>query len=320
MVQADRVPWVRFKPNWDVTRLRQAAYVGDWVWYRADTLSRLGGLDAAQAGAEEYYYQLRLAEVNGRVVRLPETLFNRAPLSRRDNIPSTEFGPRAIEMVRRHLERSNLPAVVEQGQHLGLFRHSRVVADPGTSIVLLCDGAEITSVDRWMNELLSGGVLTGRIVLAGAALPAPTARYLTAVHEQEATLGEKVQAVPPHADLTASRALQAALARVTSEHVAIVDARAQMVVPAWLNALRALYGGSGGGAGGRPRPGASDGGPEAALGAGADRHRRGYAARRRAFFRRSRSGRLARGGPGGERGGACRGAGEARGAGRLVDA
>ncbi len=112
MVQADKGPWVRFKPNWDVTRLRQAAYLGDWVWYRADTLSRLGGFDAAQAGAEEYDYQLRLAEANGRVVRLPETLFTRAPLSRRDNVPSTEFGPRAVEMVRRHLERSGIPAVV----------------------------------------------------------------------------------------------------------------------------------------------------------------------------------------------------------------
>ena len=239
MVRADKGPWVRFKPNWDVTRLRQAAYMGDWVWYRADTLSRLGGLDGAQAGAEEYDYQLRVAEANGRVVRLPETLFNRAPLSRRDNIPSTEFGPRAVEMVRRHLERSGIPAVVEPRQHLGLFRHQRVVADPGTSVVLLCDGAEIVAVDRWMNELLGGGALTGLIVLAGAALPVPTARYLTAVREQEATLGAQVRAVPPCADLTASLALQAALAMVTTEHVAIVDARAQAMAPHWLAPLRA---------------------------------------------------------------------------------
>ena len=239
MVRADKGPWVRFKPNWDITRLRQAAYVGDWVWYRADTLSRLGGLDGAQAGAEEYDYQLRLAEANAQVVRLPETLFNRAGLSRRDNIPSTEFGPRAVEMVRQHLERSGVPAEVESREYLGLFRHQRVVADPGTSVVLLCDGAEIAAVDRWMNELLSGGALTGPIVLAGGTLPAATARYLTAVCEQETTLGAQVRAVPPHADLTASLALQAALALVTSEHVAIVDARAQATAPHWLAPLRA---------------------------------------------------------------------------------
>jgi len=238
MVQADKGPWVRFKPNWDLTRLRQAAYVGDWVWYRTDTLHRLGGLDAAQAGAEEYDYQLRLGEANGRVVRLPETLFNRASLSRRDNIPSTEFGPRAVEMVRRHLERSGLPAAVEPREHLGLFRHQRTVADPGTSVVLLCDGAEIGAVDRWMNELLTGGALAGPIVLAGAALPAATARYLTAVFEQEATLGAQVRAVPPRADLTGATALQAALALVTSEHVAIIDARAQATAPQWLASLR----------------------------------------------------------------------------------
>jgi hypothetical protein len=238
MVQTQKGPWVRFKPNWDVTRLRQAAYLGDWVWYRADTLSRLGGFDAAQAGAEEYDYQLRLAEVNGRVERLAETLFNRAQLSRRDNIPSTAFGPRAVEMVRRHLERSLIPAAVEPREHLGLFRHQRVVADPGTSVVLLCDGAEIAAVDRWMNELLTGGALTGPIVLAGAGLPPATSRYLTAVFEQEATLGAQVRAVPPQADLTPALALQAALALVMSEHVAIIDARAQATAPQWLEALR----------------------------------------------------------------------------------
>jgi hypothetical protein len=237
-VQADQGPWVRFKPNWDVTRLRQAAYVGDWVWYRADTLNRLGGFDAAQAGAEEYGYQLRLAEAEARVVRLPETLFTRAQLSRRDNVPSTEFGPRAVEMVRGHLERSGMAAVVEPREHLGLFRHNRVVFDPGTSIVLLCDGAEIPALDRWMKELLTGGVLSGPIVLAGAELLDPTSRYLTAVFEQAATLGEQVRAVPPHADLTPAGALQAALALVTTEYVAIVDARAQATTPHWLEDLR----------------------------------------------------------------------------------
>ena len=238
-VQADKGPWVRFKPNWDVTRLRQAAYVGDWVWYRTDTLNRLGGFDAAQAGAEEYGYQLRLAEADGRVVRLPEVLFTRAQLSRRDNVPSTEFGPRAVEMVRRHLERSGIPAEVESREHLGLFRHNRVVADPGTSIVLLCDGAELVDVNRWMNELLTERVLSGPVVLTGAALPAATLRYLTAVAAQETSLGGMVRVVPPRADLTQAGALQAALALVTTEHVAIVDARVQAQAPHWLEALRA---------------------------------------------------------------------------------
>ncbi len=238
-VQTDNGAWIRFKPNWDVTRLRQAAYLGDWVWYRADTLSRLGGFDGARAGVEEYDYQLRLAEAEGRVARLPEALFTRAALSRRDNVPSTAFGPRALEAVRQHLDRQGIPATVEPRQHLGLFRHGRVVADPGTSIVLLCDGAEIATLDRWTTELLTSAVLTGPIVLAGAGLPEATVRYLSAIVAQQATLGEKVRAVPPRADLTPAGALQAALALVPTEHVAIVDVHAQAATPGWLNALRA---------------------------------------------------------------------------------
>ena len=79
IVPSDGGAWVRHKPAWDITRLRQAAYIGDWVWYRGETLRRLGGFDAARAGAEEYDYQLRLAETGARVVRLPEALFTRAP-------------------------------------------------------------------------------------------------------------------------------------------------------------------------------------------------------------------------------------------------
>ncbi len=237
-VQTDTGAWVRFKPNWDVTRLRQAAYLGDWVWYRADTLSRLGGLDAERAGVEEYDYQLRLAEADGRAVRLPEALFTRAKLSRRDNVPSTVFGPRALEAVREHLERQGIPAVVEPRANLGLFQHRRDVDDPGTSIILLCDGAEIAALDRWMNGLLTTSVMTGPVVLAGAELPAPTARYLTAVADQEATLGQTVRAVQPHADLTPAGALAAALALVTTAHVAIIDARALPMTQGWLASLR----------------------------------------------------------------------------------
>ncbi len=53
IVEGENGAWVRHKPGWDVTRLRQAAYIGDWVWYRAETLRRLGGFNPARAGAED---------------------------------------------------------------------------------------------------------------------------------------------------------------------------------------------------------------------------------------------------------------------------
>jgi hypothetical protein len=237
-VQNDNGAWIRFKPGWDVTRLRQAAYIGDWVWYRSATLRRLGGFSAAAAGAEEYDYQLRLAEHAPMVRRLAEALFTRAPLSRRDNIPSTVFGERASEAVREHLARAGIPAVVAPRQHLGLFRHERAVADPGTSTILLCSGADVPMLDRWLKDLLSNFVQTGPIILAGAALSPQVEHYLAQVAEQTEALEGKVLAVRPQPGLTEAGALAQAMALAGGELVAVLDARLLPATPDWMVALR----------------------------------------------------------------------------------
>ncbi len=238
VVPRDGNPWVRHKPAWDITRLRQSPFPGDWVWYRAETFLRLGGFDPAYGGAEEYDYQLRLSETAARVVRLPETLFQRNSLSRRDNIPSTVFIRRAAEAIAASLRRSGIPAVLEPRQHPGLYRHVRSLPDAGTSFILLCDGAEVPMLDLWLRDLLTSEVLSGPIILAGAALSPPVQSYLTQVTEKIDALEHKVLAVPPAAGIETGDALRQALARVTTEHVAILDARGQSASPGWRAALR----------------------------------------------------------------------------------
>ncbi len=231
--------WVRQKPAWDVTRLRQSAYLGDWVWYGAKTLRRLGGFDESRAGAEEYDYQLRLAETDCKILRLPEALFTRSPQSRRDNIPAADFCARAADAITAHLTRAGIPATVQNRQHPGLFHHLRLAPDPGTSFIMLCDGADIAALDQWMTALLTGNVLTGPVILTGAALDEPMTNYLTAVTQQTAALEGKVLAVPPAPGLQPGQALAQALAMVTTPHVAILDIRAQPATQHWAEALRA---------------------------------------------------------------------------------
>ncbi len=253
VVPRDGGSWIRHKPAWDVTRLRQAPFLGDWVWYRAETLRALGGFDADFAGAEEYDYQLRLAEAGGRVARLPETLFTRTNLSRRDNIPSPVFIQRAADAITAHLRRAGVPATVEPRQHLGLYRHVRETEDPGTSIILLCDGAEIPQLDGWLRDLLSTSVLTGPIILAGADLSPQVANYLTQVIEKAEALHDKVVAVRPHSGpapgiqtgdagpgpgIQTGDALRAAIALAKTEHIAIIDVRSKAANPDWRVALR----------------------------------------------------------------------------------
>ncbi len=230
--------WVRHKPGWDVTRLRQAAYLGDWVWYGARAVQRLGGFDPARAGAEEFDFQLRIAEDGAKVERLPEALFTRSPQSQRDAIRADIFCARAATAVQEHLRRAGLPAEVQNRQHMGLFHHLRIVADPGTSIIMLCDGGEIPALDRWLTTLLTSQPLTGPVILAGAALNPGLHNYLTEVTRQTEALEGKVLAVPPAPDLTQAEALRQALAMVTTPHVAVLDVRAETAMPHWLSELR----------------------------------------------------------------------------------
>ena len=231
--------WVRQKPAWDITRLRQAAYVGDWVWYAAKTLLRLGGFDAARAGAEEYDFQLRLAEAGAKVERLPEALFTRCPQSRRDSIPATEFCANAAQAITAHLARAGLPAQVQNRQHLGLFHHVRLAPDPGTTFIMLCDGGEVAQLDQWLTGLLSANELSGPIILAGANLNPQMTTYLTAVAQQTEALEGKVLAVPPVPALQPAQALAQAVAMVATPLTAIIDIRAQPQVPHWAEGLRA---------------------------------------------------------------------------------
>jgi hypothetical protein len=230
--------WVRHKPGWDVTRLRQAAYIGDWVWYRGREVLQLGGFQPDCAGAEEYEFQLRLAESGAKVTRLPEAMFTRSAESRRDDIKTDVFCARAAAALKQHLERTGQKADVQNRQHPGLFHHMRITTNPGTSIVLLCNGGEIAMLDTWLTDLLRDGAVSGPIILTGDALSESMHAYLTAVSAQCAALEGKVLAVPPLPGLTPSAALAKALALVNTPLTAILDVRAQPTAPRWLEGLR----------------------------------------------------------------------------------
>lgn len=228
--------WIRHKPGWDVTRLRQAAYIGDWVWYGAQAMRAAGGFNPEQAGAEEYGLQLRLAVGGAHVERLPEAVFTRGPQSKRDNISPQDFCARAAAALTAHLTEGGMKAEVQNRQHPGLFHHIRVTEDPGTAIIMLCDGAEIRVLDKWLTALLSGRPLSGPVILAGAELSPQMQTYLTAVADQREALRGQVLAVTA---TTQSAALAQALALAETPLVAILDARMQDVTPHWLEGLRA---------------------------------------------------------------------------------
>ncbi len=228
--------WVRHKPGWDVTRLRQAAYIGDWVWYASPALQAAGGFNPDEAGAEEYGLQLRLAARNALVERLTEAVFTRSPQSRRDDISPQLFCARAAEVLSHHLAAGGMRAQVQNRQHPGLFHHVRPTEDPGTAIIMLCDGAELPVLDKWLTALLTGKALSGPVILAGADMTPQTETYFTAVAAQrDALQGQVLAARAP----TQGAAVAQALALAQTPLVAVLDARMLEVTPHWLETLHA---------------------------------------------------------------------------------
>ena len=230
-------PWVRYKPGWDITRLRQSAYLGDWVWYRGETITRLNGFDPAFAGAEEYEFQLRLGEHEPNVLRLPEALFVREAGSRRDDIAADDFVQRAEAALAAHLARLEMPARIARRQFIGLFKQERTPEDPGTSVILLCDGADVATVNQRLTALLEPPIIRLPVIIAAQNPQPDVADYLTQIEAQRATLGQSVRAVPPAAYRGAGAFAQA-LALVETPHLAILDARAEPTAPDWLATLR----------------------------------------------------------------------------------
>ena len=228
--------WIRQKPGWDVTRLRQAAYLGDWVWYKAEALRAAGGFDERRAGAEEYDVQLRFASRGARVERLPEAIFIRQPGARRDDIAPQIFCARAAEALSAHLAGAGQPAEVQNRQHMGLFHHVRLTQDPGTSLIMLCDGVEIPRLDQWMTGLFSGPALSGPVILVATEHESPVGTYLGEVARRGAELQGQVLA--SLAD-SPGAALAQALALAPTALVAVLDARMLEITPHWLEGLRA---------------------------------------------------------------------------------
>lgn len=147
-------PWIRTKPGWSLHRLREAYFIGDWVWYRTSTIQALGGLASDLPGAEEYDLQLRIAEAGLPVQRLPEALFVRNGGSRRDNLPLETAIGGAISALNAHLARSWPGAAARAGEFAGVFELEPGPARTPLTVGLICGSADIGTINAALNRIL----------------------------------------------------------------------------------------------------------------------------------------------------------------------
>ena len=155
--------------------------------------------------------------------------------ARRDDIAVEDFVAAAETALASHLARLGMPAAIGKRQFVGLFQHERAVADPGTAIILLCDGADVATVNQRLTALLAPPVAQLPVILAAFAPRADVADYFAQIDAQRASLGQSVRAITA----TGAAGFAEALALVEAPHLAILDARATPATPDWLAVLRA---------------------------------------------------------------------------------
>ncbi len=221
-------PWIRTKPAWDVHRLRESCFVGDWVWYATAALRVIGGLRGDYPGAEEYDTQLRMAEHGLDVLRVPEALFVRRPGSRRDSVPLDAAIANAMSAIDAHLTRSGIAAKARSGRFAGTFALDHGIAETPMAIGISCDGADGAAVHAAAARVLASMRVGDKLVYLAGKLPEgdPLATYLSRVTNEVAPEHSNVLVRPRPASLGE---VVRDLASLVDEggYVAVIDARAR---------------------------------------------------------------------------------------------
>ena len=221
-------PWIRTKPDWDIHRLRESCFVGDWVWYATGMLCEIGGMRGAHAGADEYEVQLRIAENGLPVLRLAEALFVRRPGSRRDSVPLETAIANAMRAIDAHLARSGVAAKARNGRFAGTFTLDYGVAKTKMVVGLSCEGASGAAVHAAATRVLAAMRAGDTLVFLVGEIPDgdPLAGYVSRVARE---------VVPTHGNIQV-RSRASSLGDVVSdlaslvddgEYVAVIDARAR---------------------------------------------------------------------------------------------
>jgi hypothetical protein len=227
IVASSEHPWIRAKPAWDIHRLRESCFVGDWVWYATRALREIGGLKEDYPGAEEYDVQLRIAERGLPVLRVPEALFVRHPGSRRDSVSLETAIANAARAIDAHLSRCNIAATAKKGRFPGTFILEYDAIQTPMVIGLSCAGASPASVHAAAKRVLASMQPGDQLIyLAGELAEGdPLNAYLS---------GVDTEISPHHANIRVHRR-SAALGDIVCDlacmgedegYVAVIDARA----------------------------------------------------------------------------------------------
>ena len=114
-----------FKPDFNLDLLCTVNYICHMLVIKKELIEKVGVLDAKYDGAQDYDFILRCIEATDRIEHIPKILYHWRSHedSTAENPESKEYafdaGARAVQA---HYARQQIPAKVEKGEYLGLYR------------------------------------------------------------------------------------------------------------------------------------------------------------------------------------------------------
>ena len=132
-----------FKPDWSPSLLREVMYVGHLLIIRRSLVEKIGGLDKAFEGVQDFELALRASEHTDRIFHIRKILYHwrRIPGSIADDITAKpKLGERQVAAVNAHLRRIGLAATAHAHpvlQHRAVLVPEPRKTHPRVSIIIL---------------------------------------------------------------------------------------------------------------------------------------------------------------------------------------
>lgn len=147
------------KPDFDPDFLRSVNYICHLTCVKRTLLDRVGLLDPAFDGAQDYDFVLRATEKAERICHIPKILYHwrffegSTAANPESKTYAFEAGRRAIEA---HYRRLGIPARVEMGPYPGIYRTVYLWPDDPKVSILIPNKDHVTDLDKCLRSIDRG--------------------------------------------------------------------------------------------------------------------------------------------------------------------
>lgn len=236
------------KPQWSPVRLTGNMYLAHLTVLNRDSALAVGGFRTEFEGSQDHDLVLRMSELPGRVIHIPEVLYywRMTPQSTAANADAKPYARTAgVRAVQEHLDRTGQKATASESWAPGFYRVTRTPPDVTASIVIPTMGsrARVWDQDRCLVAEAVASVCAQNyhvdyeIVVVYDDRDGLNLAYLDDLRQ---TAGDRLRLVRFDRPFNFSEKINAGVLASVGEVIVILNDDIQVKTPTWLDDMVAL--------------------------------------------------------------------------------